>query len=307
MANRVNAMHGSDNAVTLRLKGENADEGIEIVDLERFLSEFVSALRGFDRVRRSQPAVRGGAPARREAEVTAFRVVGLKKGSTVLTLVPRSEEADDEDALFDSDESIALDNLQALSRGFSEARDFDSDVADALSKARTVLGHESGAIEIGFPKRLAVPSLTVDKDTLDRVRAEQSDPQRVTRVSGRLHLIDVEPDRIAVRSPQGIDWTCRYEEALEPSVMALVGKIVIVEGEGVVRSPRTGAMKVESIRLAYAHDQPALFTPDAVSDPDALMETQAIDQPQGLAGLGDPEWQDDDEGDRFLDYILDRS
>ena len=52
--------------------------------------------------------------------------------------------------------------------------------------------------------------------------------------------------------------------------------------------------------------EPALFSAEFV-EPRELLESQAITGPQGLAALGDVDWEDDEEGDRFLDYVLDRS
>ena len=293
-------------AVTLKLTGENAERGLELSDLQQFVRHFVAALRGFDRTRRSQPAIKGGHPARRDEAVTAFRLVGFRTGSAVMALEPAAPAAEKEEALFDGEEDDpAIENVHALTDALAAGESLHADVADFLEQARRTLGRDKGAIEVSLPARLGRQPLKVDRDRIERSAGPTPDSSAVSMVSGRLHLIDTEPDRIGVRSPQGVDWTCRYEEQLEAEVKGLIDEIVIVEGRGERRTLRTGAMEISSIRRAYDYEQPALFAAESVAVED-LGEQQAITEPQGLASLGDPDWTDDEPGDRFLDYVLGR-
>lgn len=294
-------------AVTLRLSGEKAENGIELVDLERFVRNFVGALRGFDRVRRVKPPVRGGHPKRRDEEVAAFKVVGLEPGSTVLTLEPARLEAVRDQASFEPDASSALENIHSLALSMSGQGDVDADVAEALERARTTLGSDAGAIEIALPNRLSAPTVRIDREAIERIRAERTEQRPVSRVSGRLHLIDLEPDRIGVRSPQGIDWTCEFPSPLEERVKSLIDQIVVVEGAGEQRTVRSGSMEITSIAPAYTHEQPAFSSGEPADGPDELMRSQAITGPQGLAALGDADWEDDEQGARFMEYVLGRS
>lgn len=300
-------MEGHDDAVTLRLTGENAQSGIELSALQSFVGHFVTALRGFDRVGRAQPAVKGGHPDRRAEAVTAFRLVGFRKGSAVLELEPVSRAgAGDDDTLFEGEENLPLDNVTALTVALAGGRQLDAGVADALENARRALGASAGAIEISLPQRLAAAPLRLDRERIAKAREEDRSPNAPSTISGRLHAIDLEPDKIAVRSPQGIDWTCSYPEALEPQVKTLIDEIVVADGQGEMKTPRTGSMKIEAIRRAFDHEQPALFSSERVGL-EGLQETQGISRPQGLDSIGDPEWEDDEAGAKFFDYLLGRA
>lgn len=162
---------------------------------------------------------------------------------------------------------------------------------------------------VGFQKGSAVlelepvsrggPSTTLSREEGRSLKAPPT-------VSGRLHAIDLEPDEIAVRTPQGIDWTCSYPEAFEPQVKALIDEIVVVEGRGEMKAPRTGSMEIEAIRRAFDHEQPALFSAERVGL-EGLQEAQGISHPQGLGSVGDPGWRDDEAGVKFFDYLLGRA
>jgi hypothetical protein len=299
-------MEGHEDAVTLRLTGENAKDGIELSALQQFVGHFIGALRRFDRVGRAEPAVKGGHPERRAEAVTAFRLVQLTRGSAVLTLEPVALENQGDEPLFDEGDKPPLDNVQAMATALAAGKRLDPAVADALDNARRALGGDSSAIEISLPARLATAPLKLDRDEIERAREEERPASGASAISGRLHAIDLEPDKLAVRSPQGIDWTCTYPAALQSEAKALIGEIVVVEGQGEQKSPRTGSMEIHTIRRAYDHDQPVLFSEEQV-DLQELRETQSVNTAQGLASVGDPEWQDDEAGERFFDYLLERS
>ncbi len=81
---------------------------------------------------------------------------------------------------------------------------------------------------------------------------------------------------------------------------------IVVDGRGEMKTPRTGSMEIEAIRRAFDHEQPALFSSERVGL-EGLQETQGISRPQGLDSIGDPEWEDDEAGAKFFDYLLGRA
>jgi len=289
--------------VEISLQGEKVRDGIALPDLQRFLRHFVGALRGFDRVQRAKPAVKPGHPGRRDEEVAEFRLVSARRGSAVLTLEPSGSAGDS--ALFDEG-GPALDNLAQLARAFAEEAMVDADVAESLEQARWSVGAESGAIELRLPERLRIPGVVLDRERIARARTAPPVSRSVSRISGRLHLVDLEPDRLGVRSPQGVDWTCEFDETLRETVKHLIDEIVIVEGEGQMATSTTGRMEIAAIHPVLAHEQSALFTSEWV-DPREVAAAQAVLAPQGLSGLADTEWGNDDEAERFLKYVLGRS
>ncbi len=302
-ANTLTTMKQMPDVIELRLQGEKVADGIALLDLQRFLQHFVGALRGFDRVQRAKPAIKSGHPARRDEEVAGFRLVDARRGSAVLRLEP--DIPADDATHFDAG-GPALDNLTQLTRAFADGRQVDGDVADSLEQARRSVGANSGTIELRLPERLDLPRVILDRERIDRARSAPRVAESVSRISGRLHLIDLEPDRVGVRSPQGVDWTCEFHESLKDTVKHLIDEIVIVEGEGELTTSKTGRMVVDAIRRAVDHEQPALFTSEWV-DPREVAASQAVSSPQGLSVLADTEWGHDEEDDRFLDYVLGRS
>lgn len=288
--------------VVLRLEGGKAANGLSLADLRAFVGHFIGALRGYDRVRRAEPARRTGHPERRSERVAAFRLVEFKTGSAIATLEPAGREVRDE-TLFD-EEDPALENLSALTDQLLRDEPLDVEVLDALDSARRALG-EDGRISVSLPHQAA--ALTIDADRVERLRRQPSgDTDTVRQVSGRLHLIDLEPGRIGIRTPAGVEWSCRYGEELEETVKKLIDKVVVADGEGRLTSPRRGSMELEALKPALPHEQTPLFSEERVPL-DELLKLQNIARPQGLAALGDPEWEDDEESDRFLKFVLGRS
>jgi hypothetical protein len=123
-------------------------------------------------------------------------------------------------------------------------------------------------------------------------------------VSGRLHLLDVEPDKLAIRTSSGVDWTCKYPEELEPTVKRLVGQIVWAEGTGKLTGTLRGTMAIARVDALDQGEQTVLFTTEPTPEA-VLLAGQDISGPQGLASLSDPEW-DDEADDSYLEALTSR-
>jgi hypothetical protein len=145
--------------------------------------------------------------------------------------------------------------------------------------------------------------IVIDSPLLDRLAQAMSvnDPVVIASIAGRLHLVDVEPDRVGIRTAAGVEWACRYPEELEGRIKSLIDHVVWVKGHGAITSPLRGTMTIERIE-AVESEQSALFTMIPV-DEDELLARQGIVGPQGLAALADPEWEDDTD-DAYLAALL---
>lgn len=77
----------------LHLEGAKAARGLSLADLRAFVGHFIGALRGYDRVRRAEPARKAGHPERRSVRVAAFRLVEFRTGSAVATLESAARES----------------------------------------------------------------------------------------------------------------------------------------------------------------------------------------------------------------------
>ena len=214
-----------DNQITLTMKGARAERGVSLSDFESFIDNFLAALRDYDRAGRGQQTKKSGHPDRRAEAVTAFRLVGFRTGSGVATLEPELVSIDeDEDVLFD-EEPISLTNLKALTADLSTERAVPAAVIESLEKACRAAGSD-GSLSIGLPGAAAHP-LVVNSELLDRVANAGTEPEstEVTTVSGRLHLLDLEPDRLGIRTAGGVEWLCKYPESLEERVKAMLDRI----------------------------------------------------------------------------------
>lgn len=291
--------NNSEHQVKLTLTGERAERGIPLADFGSFIDAFIGALRDYDRARRGAATRKAGHPDRRAEAASAFRLLRVDTGSAIATLVP--EQLDDpEDALALGDLPLALTNLAALVNDVAHEREVPEDVVDALERARRSCG-EHGAIEVDLPEEVAPDGpVVLDRDRLARLgRPQPTGPSEVESVSGRLHAVNLEPDRMAIRSGDGVEWACRYEEALEPKVRSLLGEVVWAGGEGRLTGPLRGSMRVETIEPVVHGRQTELFTPERVPL-DLLLERQAIDSPQGLDALEGDAWVGDDADERYL-------
>lgn len=280
----------NDKQITLTIKGARAERGVSLSDFESFIDNFLAALRDYDRAGRGEPTRRSGHPDRRAEAVTAFRLVGFQTGSGIATIEPEVVSADD-DQLPIEDVPLSLATLRALADDLADERSVPEPVLDALGKAcRSVGSDGSVAIEIG---PAATGPLVVDMGLLDRVALahDVADEEEVRSVSGRLHLLDLEPDRLGIRTASGVEWSCRYPEELEERVKSLLDRIVWAEGSGKLTSPLRGAMAIEHIEAVDVEQSP-LFTAAPI-DEDELLIRQGITAPQGLAALSDPDWDDE--------------
>ncbi len=290
----------NDNQITLTIKGARAERGVSLSDFESFIENFLAALRDYDRAGRGEPTRKSGHPDRRAEAVTAFRLVRFHTGSGVATIEPELVSADDDQLPVD-DVPLSLATLRALADDLAAERSVPEPVLDALGKAcRSVGADGSVAIAIGAA---ATEPIVVDSGLLDRVALARNAVanEEVRSVSGRLHLLDLEPDRLGIRTAGGVEWSCKYPEALEEHVKSLLDRIVWVEGSGKLTSPLRGSMAIERIEPVDT-EQSALFTPSPV-DEDELLARQGIDAPQGLDALSDPQW-DDETDDAYLAALL---
>jgi hypothetical protein len=263
--------------IVIELSGTRAGRGIGMYDLENFIDHFLRSLRAFDRSRRLEPGLKSGHPTKRDELVTALRIVELKPGSAVLRVEPSSESVEDvgDDELFPGAPTLAIDNLEALGDAIGAEGAFDPDVADEVGKARRALGVD-GLIRIRT--RRSREPFVIDETTERRVaeRARRQSP-RSLRIVGRLHAIDLEPERVGIRDTDGTEWTCHYAPELEPQVKALLDANVWARGFG----QRTGALRatvdLEEIHPVGAFEQAQLFTFERVPLEDLLVE-------QGIGG-----------------------
>lgn len=114
-------------------------------------------------------------------------------------------------------------------------------------------------------------------------------------------LGNLEPDRLGIRTASGVEWSCKYPEALEEHVKGLLDRIVWGEGSGKLTSPLRGSMAIERIEPVEV-EQSSLFTSSPVKE-DELLARQGIAEPQGLDALSDTQW-DDATDDAYLAALL---
>ncbi len=289
-----------DKQITLTIKGARAERGVSLSDLESFIDNFLGALRDYDRAGRGQATRKSGHPDRRAEAVTAFVLVGFQTGSGIATIEPELVAPDD-DQLPVEDAPLSLATLRALADDLAAERPIPLPVLDALGKACRAVGAD-GSVSIDFPDAAARPIL-IDGQLLERMALanETNGYDEVSSASGRLHLLDLEPDRLGIRTASGVEWSCRYPEALEDRAKSLLDRIVWVAGTGRLISPLRGVMTIERIEPVDM-EQSALFTAAPV-DEEELLARQGITSPQGIASLSDPEW-DDETDDAYLAALL---
>jgi hypothetical protein len=289
--------------VLLELTGSEAQRGLPLSNFAAFVDDFRRALREFDRQRQAARTGRGGHPTAREDLVTAFRLVSFKPGSALVELEPIAPPVPDEDqTAIDGGELLSLETLRAFMEALERDDVVDPAVTAPIAGARRALGAD-GKIAIGIgrgrrPKRRVV----IDEARVEALeqRARRYPPRRM-QISGRLHMVDVEPDRVAIRAADGIDWVSRYPEDLEPKVMALVGANVWARGLGQLVTPSRGNLTIEQLEPVDEYEQTALFTFERVAVEDLLMQ-QGVKGPQGAIALV-PDDITDEELDRFLDAL----
>jgi hypothetical protein len=295
----VSSTAANDNKITLYLEGSRAVRGVKLSDFESFVEHFLGALRDFDRSRRGVPTKTEGHPDKRAEVVTAFRMVGFREGSGIATLEP--DVADDlSNALFEGPPP-QVENLDALLDSMSEET-LPPVVSEALLKACRSLGNE-GRISV---ESAAEPDrrTTIDAAVLERSRAATTTAAESSfrTVSGRMHLLDLEPGKLAIRASDGVDWVCEYPEKLESAVLQLVGRIVWAQGEGLQLSAKRGLMQIQAVQTVAEGEQEAFFTLEPVPA-NLLMTQQGIAAAQGLAAVGDSDWDPEADAD-YLAALL---
>lgn len=292
-------MNEAHEPITLRLTGSRAERGISLSDFETFIESFIAAVRDFDRDRLGKETRKTGHPEARAQRVAAFRLIGFREGSAVAVLepdLPRTEDAETE-RLLDA-EPLQVENLRALVGACQREEELPRSVSDAL-KRMVQSGGEDARLSVelgGSDDRGSQTAVVIDLDRIRRIRAAHppAPPQPVTSISGHLHQVDFEPDKMAIRASDGVDWVCSFPEALEARVAALVRRVVWARGSGELQSPRRGTMEVREIRAAEQGMQSDLFSSEAL-DEDRLAAAQGIKGPQGLEALGVDEWDEDDD------------
>jgi hypothetical protein len=290
--------------VVLKLTGSEAEGGLPLSNFAAFVDDFRRALREFDRQRRAAPSRRGGHPTAREDLVTAFRLVSFAPGSAVVELEPIAPAGLDEtQEVIPGAELLSLETLRAFVQTIQDGEAVDSAVTAPIAGARRALGPDG---EIGITIAggwRTKQQVVIDEQRVERLeqRARRYAPRRM-QISGRLHMIDVEPDRVAIRAADGIDWVCGYPEELEVHVKALVGANVWARGMGQLIGASRGTLAITQIEPADEYEQNPLFTFERVAVED-LMEQQRIQAPQGRIALV-PEDVTDEDVEDFLDALL---
>lgn len=301
VANNGVPMNGTDmdNEVRLTLTGQRTEAGISLSDFEAFIDGFVGALRGYDRARRGQEPRRAGAPDRQAAAASAFRLMRLEPGSAVATLVAE-HPGDQAETLGAGDLPHALTTLSALLVDVAAERELPDGVLEDLNRARRACG-DDGAIELALPHGVApAGTVRIDGDTIDRLSRPNLDGEHIVEsISGRLYSVNLDPDRLAIRSTDGVEWACRYDEQIEGRVRGLLGEVVWASGQGKLTSPLKGSMRIERIEPAVQRRQTEMFVSERPAL-EKLLSGQGVTRPQGLDAVIDDQWVGDDSDERYL-------
>jgi hypothetical protein len=294
----------SERSIVLELRGSRAQYGVPLGAFETFIENFLKALRDFDRSARMEPTRPTGHPTAHAERITAFRLVGFRPGSGIATLEPILEHDEEEDSLAPGMLTLAEMNLRAFVSAIRENTLDEPTVLDEIEEARRALGEDGRfRIQIGGGTAHMPVLADIDAATVERLaRGHERRAPRMQLISGRLHLIDLEPGKVGIRSPTGIDWTCQYPAELEPHVMSLLGTNVWARGMGSATG-RRGTLEIHEIQPVLDYEQTSFFAVDRLPV-DVLAERQGVPQPQGLDSLADPEWEDNEESRRYLDALF---
>jgi hypothetical protein len=82
-------------------------------------------------------------------------------------------------------------------------------------------------------------------------------------------------------------------------VRPLLGEALWAAGEGRLTAALRGSMRITSIRLAVRERETELFVLEH-PDPDELLRSQGLADPQGLDSLDAHEWAGDEADERYL-------
>lgn len=293
--------------IFLELEGSEAAHGISLLSLESFMKNFRRALVDFDRSQSGERTRREGRRRLREEWVTAFRVIGLQPGSTRLELepiAPRQQDRFDGDQERIDAEFLAAQNLRALIDAIASVEPLEPDVTEAVAAARRTLGVDGqiGVVFAGGPQKER--RVVIDGQRIEELRTRrQRAIQTVTRVSGRLHMVDVDPFRVGIRTSSGVEWICEYTSELEGQIIELLKLNVAAHGHGVLTSQGRGHFQIETIEPIGEYEQTELFSVER--RPLAELLARHGLEPQGWDVFADPDWQDDEDSKRFLEALLD--
>ncbi len=286
--------------VVVKVQGERATHGVLLGDFHKFWTELSRALRDYDRALNGEPLGPGGHPTSRATAVTALRLVRFRPGSGVLTLEPAVEEETpaDELKLLDYPQTLPIDTLRGLFKGWS-ANTLPKPVKGSLEDARRTFG-QNGRLDV----TVTTPGLDDETYTVgpsDEEIAELfADTADVPpgQVTGRLHLIDTEPERVGIRTTSGQEYRISYPASLAPMVKALIDQKVIA---WIDPHPK-GSPVLLNLQPVIEPEQTNIFTLSPVPL-ETLMQWRNIAGPQGIHAVTNPEWQDDDQGEEFLRAI----
>jgi hypothetical protein len=286
-------------SITLTLKGSRAERGVSLSNFETFIENFLGALRAFQREEAGVSASKTGTPERAAAVATSFRLVQLEPGSAIATLEPEPVESiDDESEQMFEQQPPQVTNLMAMLSRIEQRESLPEQVTASLDGACRALG-ENASFELAVPRdtnsESAAQEVVIDSEVLLELLAKEETPStEVNSISGFLHRLDLEPDKIGIRAADGVAWTADYPEELEGKILSLVGQVVWATGQGQLQGPRRGAMKIDAIESAEPGEQSALFSKERISE-DELAARQGIEGPQGLDRLGVSEWTEEDD------------
>jgi hypothetical protein len=294
-----------EDQITLTLEGDRARDGVSLAAFDSFVSHFLLALRYHYRSARTSVLRRSGRPLVDEELATSFRLVAFRKGSGIAVLEPGLPP--DADALTgELPPTLAWENLAGLLDAIDREDRLDVSITSELDAALKALGRQP-RISVDVVRAGSRRQHELTEERIARIRSKSEEARDVDTeltVTGVLHAIDLEPDKVAIRTPSGVDWTCEYQPALEREVLSLIGHRVLAAGRGHATSPKAGTLQLEKIRALPEPEQTQLFT-GRVVPLEALKEEQGITRPQGISAFVDPSWEDTEESEDFLRALLD--
>src|SRR5207244_1481407 len=104
---------------------------------------------------------------------------------------------------FANTETLAVQNLRSLLDAIEGAEPIEPDVTEALAAARRALG-PGGRIGVVLRGRAPKRRVEIDAARITELAARKSRAvQAATHITGRLHMVDVDPLRVGIRSPSG--------------------------------------------------------------------------------------------------------
>lgn len=223
--------------VQIHLEGENVGEGeVRFDALAGFIEGFQATLRRLVQLRAGKRPASGRLPEQLRQAVD-IRLVGFGKGSATLLVKPGTED------VWGSPAAAAL---EELGRRIEEPKsDWDEGTTDALEQARRSLGKTGRFTVQGEGVRVSV-----DETVMSRLRERASrSGNGMTRhtVIGWLHMADLQPNEVIVKTALGVEWRCRFASEMKPRILDLLDHVVIAEGPGTLRD-RTGELTIEEIR-----------------------------------------------------------